>query len=513
MANNKEIKKVVKKDKFQKLKYLSHWLMNPYKPMDILIENYAEFNNNLKYRLFNNVLNSPKVCWYINQYLNGLVDFHSAEYLPEDWLITFADILRINKYKNFYFSKYQNLKRNQFTKLLNDYLLLCNYPIINQEEINNLFLLFEHNILTQEYIENFQLILAGKDVIHKDKDKSSKSNFVNLISSSLPTSSIVKSADITNFCNIINNTIINKNTCKSCVGYRKGNIIIDTNVEKLGLIDVNVICNVSPTKEDIKEQTFLADNLQFKNYLIETFNKYKLTYTFTNKVLCYNNITDAPSIKKVVSTCAGMNNLVTQSFQSKITIVLGAKVAKELGIKSFAKQIGNLVNDQWFILNHPDELSTKNINIEKQIENLNNILSKLSFKTSSTTAVEAESDKNLLITNKNISNFTLFDIQIIGNKVIYIVLDKDNNKQYIINEFNFPIHIKYGNFKECSYISDKVDFIAYVNSYEKRGIQDKLLQNLKSEILKQNINTGSIEEDESENNINYDQDEAFNEMF
>ena len=483
---NKEIKKIaVNKDKYQKIKYLSTWLLNPNKPINLLIENPTEFNNNLKYRLFNNALNNPKLCLYLNKYLNNLYDFHSDKYTPEQWLKTFAIIVRLSKCKSFHFSKYQNLKRNQFTKLLNDYLNLCDYQNLNQQEINNLFLLFEHNILTQDYIENLQSIISGKEV---KEVKSNKTQFISNV-----TIPIIKPPDIINFCNAITNMTITKNTCRSCVGYQKGSVIIDTSINKPGEVDINVICNISPTKEDIKQQKLLAENIEFKNYLIELFNKFNLTFAFTNKVLCYNNLTDAASIKKVINTCSGISNIVTQSFNAKINIVLGAKVAKELGIKSFTKQVGTLVNNKWFLLNHPDEINAKNINVSKQFETLISILSKQNYKT---TTVSEVKDNNLLVVNKNINNYTLFDIQIIGNKIIYIVLDKDNNKEYIVNEFNFPINIKYGNFKECSYITDKVDFVAYVNAYEKRAIQDKLLANLKSNILKQNsINNSQEDED------------------
>ena len=497
---NKDIKKVaVSKDKYEKIKYLTTWLFNPNKPLNLLIEDPKEFNSNLKYRLFNNVLNNPKLCAYLDQYLNNLYDFHSDKYSPEQWLRTFADIIRISKVKSFHFSKYQNLKRNQFTKLLDDYLDLCDYQNLNQEEINNLFLLFEHNILTQENIENIQAIIAGKD--NNKEVKINKSQFVNI-----PSQPSIKSADIVNFCNIVNKNIINRNTCKSCAGYQKGNIIIDTNVSEIKPVDINVICNISPTKEDIKSQTFLAENIDFKNYLIELFNKFNLTFTFTNKVLCYNNLTEPAAIKKVVSTCSGIIGSVNQSFNATLNIVLGAKVAKELGIKSFTKQIGMLINNKYFLLNHPNEINAKNLNVSKQFESLISLLSKQNYK-STIIKEQPTVDKNILISDKIINNYTLFDIQIIGNKVVYIVLDSNNNKEYIVNEFNFPIYIKYGNFKECNYISDKVDFVAYVSAYEKRSIQDKLLLNLKSNILKQ-AGLSTVSEMEEENEI-----QTFDQMF
>jgi hypothetical protein len=490
---NKDVKKIksnTDQDKYAKIKYLSNWLQNPNKPPDILIEDLNYFNTNLKYRLFTNVFNNPKVCFYINKYLNNLYFFHSDQYKPLDWLKTFADIVRINNIKNFNTPKYQNLKRNQFTKLLNDYLILCNHSELNQEEINNLFLLFEHNIITVENIENIQDIISGKE------SKESKIAAVKTQFSNVASQPNIKDPAIVNFCNIMNTNITNKNSCRSCPGYQKGNVILDTNLINPGEVDINVICNVSPSREDVKQQVLLAENLDYKNYLIDLFTKLKLTYTFTNVVLCYNNVTDAAITKKIVSNCSGVSSFVTHNFPAKLNLVLGAKVAKELGIKSFNKQIGFTVNNKWFVMNHPNEIAAKNLNVAKQFENLISLLNKQSYKTTTNTQTQQKDSDNLLVSNKPITDFTLFDIQIIGNKVIYIVLDKDNNKEYIVNEFNIPIHIKYGNFKDCSFISDKVDFIAYVNAYEKRSIQDKLLQNLKSNILKySSTNTDDDNED------------------
>ena len=43
---NKEVKKVAaNKDKYEKIKYLTIWLLNPNKPINLLIENEYEFNN------------------------------------------------------------------------------------------------------------------------------------------------------------------------------------------------------------------------------------------------------------------------------------------------------------------------------------------------------------------------------------------------------------------------------------------------------------------------------------
>jgi hypothetical protein len=500
MAAQKEIKKIPK-DKLAKFKYLTNWLLNPQKPIDFLIEDKNEFNTSLKYRIFNYFINKPKIVWYLNTYLNGIYDFNN--YDPELLLKTFAQLVRCNGIRStneLYFTKFQNLKRNQFTNLLNNYTALSNDADYNQSEINNLFLLFEHNILTPEYIENIQSILSGKE-----SDTNKKDN-IKLPTIELPKEQAIKSAPIIKLCSDVNTFINNKLLCKQCPSYRKTNLIIETNAQELQAVDVAVICDVFPSKEDLKNQTFLSEGeqLQFKNYLISLFNKHNLTYTFTNKVLCYNTLDDSNINKKIISNCSSNISLLHQAFPSKLKVVLGAKVAKELGIKTPSKQLGNLINNEWFIISHPNDFIGNQKKTEaavEQINKLNDLLSKQSF-------TKIESSINLENTSKSqLTSFTLFDIQFIENKVIYIVLDKDNNKNVIVSDFNIPIYLKYGNFKECDFITDNVNFVCYLNKHEKLNLQQKLLQNLKQEILKQN----SISEDDLD--LNYGNIEDNNESF
>jgi hypothetical protein len=95
--------------------------------------------------------------------------------------------------------------------------------------------------------------------------------------------------------------------------------------------------------------------------------------------------------------------------------------------------------------------------------------------------IEFRIPKELILT-KISKDLTLFDITHSGNKLIYIMLDKDGKKRYIIKKIKIPIYIKYGNYQDCNYITDKVDLVAYVNTYEKAKISSTLYQKLQRHI-------------------------------
>ena len=95
--------------------------------------------------------------------------------------------------------------------------------------------------------------------------------------------------------------------------------------------------------------------------------------------------------------------------------------------------------------------------------------------------VEFRISKELILTKVS-KDLTLFDITHVGNKLIYIMLDKDGKKRYIIKKIKMPIYIKYGNYQDCNYITDKVDLVAYVNAYEKSKITSILYRKLQNKI-------------------------------
>jgi len=114
-----KIKKFSTKDlKYKKIKLLTKCMLNRNINSNILEEDKKEFNNVLKYRMFNHVLILPKILTYINTYLNNLYMFN--KYSPNQWIKTFATILQtseITKTNQLYFPKYKPSQRDVFLKI------------------------------------------------------------------------------------------------------------------------------------------------------------------------------------------------------------------------------------------------------------------------------------------------------------------------------------------------------------------------------------------------------------
>jgi hypothetical protein len=488
-AKDENVKKLTK-DKFAKIKYLSTWLFKPSLSMEFLIEDKNEFNSGLKYRLFSYFLNNPKVCWYLNTYLNGFYDFTSTYYSPKDWLLMFAEIIRMYKIKSLWITKFQSLKRDQFTKLMDTYFKQMGEMELNNSEINNLYLLFEYNIIKQDDVEILQITLSDKG-----ETKTKSSNQQQTVVNREP---IKTSPEVVDFCNRVVNGIQHRQHCKFCPGYRKANLVLEA--QKYTDIDILVL-GLYPETSDLRSQEFLSEHSIFKTNLNELFKKYNLNYAYSNRILCEASNTDATNIKRMYDNCTGQSTFVHDVAQPKLKIILGSKYAKLLGVKSFNKQMGmSILGGEAFLLPDPAELDLSKDKdfelISACFDNLNEFIKNKSRSwkngdsTFDTTTIE-----NQLVTKTN-NNYTLFDIQVINGNIIYTVLDENNEKQYITNNnISYPVFIKSGKFNECNFIDDQPDFIAHLSIFEKQILSQKLNDNLKRKILKSNMNNG-IEEPE-----------------
>jgi hypothetical protein len=494
------IKKVAK-DKLAKLKYLSEWLKNPSLNPESLIENIDEFNNNTKYKLFSYFLDNPKNSYYLNKYLNNMYDFLSTKYTPLEWLITFSKIIHLTGNKSLWLNRFQNVKRNQFTKLLKEYCKTINDTEFNQAEVNNLFLLFEYNIFSENFIKSLQETVDGKE----QKPTKKTTTTTSLITSNTPTDSKT-SATVIEYCSTVMSNINNRNQCKYCPGYKREVLVLES--EQYAKLDILVL-GLYPNINDIRDHKFLSNQSAFKSNLSLIFDKFKLTHGYSNRILCLPNNVEDDNIKKMYNSCSGFSTLVHDISEAKIRIILGIRYAKLLGIKSPTKNMGTLVGKNIFLLPDPNDINwSKNKDLEKletYFSNLESLLQNESIKwlgekqTNTTENIDKQVDTllvNNLINEKNPTSYTLFDIQIVKGNVIYIVIDSNNNKQYITNSITYPIYIKKGKFSECEFIESNMDFIANLSINEKHILSQKLNDNLKRQILKMNQNKPEQEEEE-----------------
>lgn len=489
-------------DKYAKLKYLSKWLFNPTENIEPLVEDKIEFGKSLKFRLFNQLLNNPKACYYLNTYLNGFYDFVDVQYTPEDWLHTFATIIRLSNIKSFHITKFQSLKRDQFTTLLKNYAISIGDMPFNNSEINNLFSLFEHNIIKSDNLDDIQTMTSDKLIKINDKEPKKSSMF---ISSGDSLNNPSATPEIIDLCNKINTNISNRPQCRSCPGFKRRNLII----EGLKYQDVDVlILGAYATPSDIQAQTFLSSVQGIKTHLNNIFISNRVSYIYSNTILCEPTSTEDPTIKRMGDSCNGLTTLIQGIIKPKLKVVIGTKCAKLLGIKSPVKQLGTLVNNEYFLLPDLADLDINNKKTSDTLEiyfkNLETLIGYKSRDWATLNPIDSDTNSQLmdnsLILSKRQSDFTLFDIQVINGRAMYIMIDSNGKKHFVHEDVKHPVFIKNGKFSECNFTDTDMDYVAYLTVYDKQSLSQKLNENLKRDILK---NKATAEDTDFNNNDEY----------
>jgi hypothetical protein len=474
MKTTTGIKKISKVDlKFKKIKQLTKWLLNPSSIKPIFDE--KEFQASYVYRLYNVILNHPQLIVYVNKYLNNLYDFH--KYNQQDYLFTFAKLLHtfnIRSLNQLYFSKYQNLPRNTFTDTINKFYKTVQEQPLNQDEINHLFELYNVGIISEEIIDNIKLTIGGKEKLKSGKAKKS------IV---IPEQQINVKEKVTEINDMFKQYIKTRGACKSCTLNNKGTIVLDTNascVDNPSNVDIAVV-GLSPSLEDVNNNLPFSDNFGklFRYHFESMTKKYGLTYVYTNSLMCYSHEGDKlKGIRNVISGCKSVTDLVHQQFPSKLQIYLGQKVCQSNGIKGLlSKNNGQLFGTK-FAMMAPDDITDRNMpKFEKAITELDSILVKMKKESI------PEADMNLVgdqKVEKISSDFTLFNIQVLGETVLYVFIDKHGHKKYKTEPIKYPVYFSNGKYKDCEYITDKIDAVTYLTAKQKKNLMYQLNISLKN---------------------------------
>jgi hypothetical protein len=491
-SDSVDIKKI-KTDKqafYNKLKYLSKWLFSPDKDITPLIENKKEFDSNLRYRLYNNFLNYPKIIWYLNKYLNSLYSFHSLD--PESLLITISHIARIyglTQSGQLYFSKYQPLKRDSFTNILNSYGEESGKNF-NSNEVQNLYRLFEVGFIKSEDLEALENMIEGKEKI-----KRSTSYIADTYTPNQVNETQTKSPEIISLCNSIISVKERRTICKSsCPLRNKQSSVLDTNISSLSQvpIDIAVVANETATEKDISTQTPLSEDELFRPILYNLVKKYNLKYIITNGSLCFpeGKTLNPTDIKKVLSNCKGMIDEIHNIFKPKIVILFGSNNIKNYGIKEKKNErVGELILNKYFCMPSPDEVlksKTSMDRYQKAIYSLDQYCKAIYQQTFIQQKISDQSefsDNPLSITETRFEKGdTLFNVEILNDQVIYIMVDSNGKKKYIIDNIKYPIYIKPGKYKDCEYVTDNVELMCVLTAKQKHTISSRLNQYIKNAV-------------------------------
>lgn len=451
------------------LTLLSKWLLSD---KDFNIDSILNDSNSssYKYRVISYLLKYPRLLLYVNTYLNDIYLFDNVKYSLKEWLTTFKLIIRQNNFNSLdrlYLGKFKPAKRIAFKNEFREYELSINDRVISEDELNELYRLYTLKILPDDYFNEIKLINSGKEV------KSTKTPF-NVIETLVnPTPTKVEfNASVTKFNETMINYIKSRSLCKNCPLYNAPKYPIVSNIkdekEKLDVIIVNEF----PTSEN-----FIEDNRHIK-LLIDKFN---LNYLATNLVLCKPNGGEIPNTAKTIANCKEVTNHIHKQFKANFKILIGTNVKKAFSIGSTTTKVnGEMVND-CFIVASPSHNSQYNAALVK----LHSYLDKYTKDKLSRINIEQAAVENSNVNfNSDLQNYTLFDIKIVNEQLLYILIENGTgNKKYISENISFPVYIKKGNFRQCDYFVDDTEYVTYLSNQQKMNLQQQMRRKLANEVL------------------------------
>lgn len=490
----KKGKKVTKKDPYYIYKVLTKYLLNPNDALLAELCKDKKTADRLRYRVVSYFLSMPKIMWYINKYLNNMYD--DSKISNENWFITFANIAKMYGVENtnwFYFAKYKQDEYANFCKTIRQYYDTIGENLPSSGELTSLYNLMRCGKILDEDLENMELIINGQAVKKKSNIKQLTTSQLVLKSETTDIQSTKNktieslSQNIRNFIDTCIRFTTNRQECLNCELYGKKKVILDTNLTNPGPVDISFI-GLNPGKEEVEKGIpFIGGAGQiFRDYLDRFLKRFNFNYLITNCIICSTpNEKDISRPTTVIKKCKEITNLIHQYFPSKLTVVMGDKAMKSVGIKGTITQNNGKIIDGYFVMVHPSsaQYGTKyKEKLEMAFTELYMLLEKNNPQQSNIQSnVQKESSVRLkedqIATNFS-SSLTLFDVKIFNNQIVYILKDEEGKKKYKFENIKMPIYIKSGEYQTCPFITENVDNVAYINEDQKQILSRKLYHNM-----------------------------------
>ena len=344
------VKKYSKKKSIQHLKLLTKYIVTRDQVfLDALTNTYLNDFQSIINKAHSYFLIYPKLIQYINTYLNQKFQPPLKKEF-EKWLFTFsklAEIYNIDNTNQLYYQKYKVQERNTFSKTIRDYYESYNI-VINKNDITALFQLYHKNIISETDFNNLKNIIDGKDHVTKSQMK------IKQFTKFQPNKTNKFSPEIEKFCKTVKQYIHNRPVCQNCPMYPKGAVVLDTNINKLGPVDI-AIYGLNPGKNEYDAQrNFVGKSGQLMHkYFDILVDKYNLRYVILNSILCWsNNVSEIPNVTTVLKNCRPIVDEVSKHFPSKLKVLFGADVMRSVNIKGGITKLNGKMIDDYFIILH-----------------------------------------------------------------------------------------------------------------------------------------------------------------
>jgi len=495
---SKGIKAKSQKDaKFVKYKLLSKYIVSGgnQKMFNALMKTDKTTLNSLKYRSISQLVMYPKLISYINKYLNHLYDFNN---IPHDqWFYTIMMIVKIfglNHTSQLHFSKFQANERDDFIKTLNAYYNEVGADKLNKSELNALYILYKYGFIQETILISMKEVISGKPQVNKKTEIAPKNQFNiqnDIIQNAVQNSNEVQmrtldslSATAKQYVENIKAFISTSNVCKQCEINCKHSVTIDTNMTTLENADL-IFIGFMPTRKDCVNNLPFSGGDEaklFHRFLQPLANKFGLKYVLTNFIFCpLDKTKQLQNKRKVIQNCGQLLDEIIRQFTPKLKVLVGLEATKVANLKGGITKLNGKNIDDMFVLMDPESVIINNKKLKQYEAGWNqleqHIQENFSQMTSSVSIDQfniPEQQKINSITN----DLTLFDVKVIKDKVIMIMLDKQGRKKYFVQPINFPVYIKKGSYSECINFTDKMDGVIFCTEEERQSLNSKLYREI-----------------------------------
>ena len=491
------------------LKAVTNWIFGRQRrkeELEYLIRTY-DIDNNVFKRFLLFIYNSPHLAWYINKYMNHLYHFNRFDTIDLLYSLTYMlDINRITRKsipeKLFYLKNTELADKNKtkIKDLFGEY-----FGKVYDKEYNDLELNFFYDLVTVNHISFEQIesidkhINSGKSTITLEEtvalpNSPKINNFVLDVYRELAPS--MKDA-----CNGTKEFILSRPECKGCELFGKPTVVLDTNMEEFGEVDV-IFFGLNPKTEDTEiGKPFSSKDGKVLRERMSLFPTH-IKWVITNVILCHTkNESEIKNLEDVKKRCHDLVDGIRQAFPAKIIVPLGAKAADWFGLKGGMVNLSGKVftnQNQTFVpVIHPSSANYNADNLttfKKDFGTILNLLkpteSQAPVQTTMPSAPSVEKKKSTprydepLPTSggKFISqvtpDLTFFDVREVNDQILTIYIDQKGQKKYKVDDYKLHFYLKNAGWRNCDQIAENMDGIVEITGREKHQaiklIRDRL---------------------------------------
>jgi uracil-DNA glycosylase family 4 len=455
------------------LKELRNWLCYRENDKDHLrhiIKKYKINENTVIHRAIFYLYKTPRLLWYFNEYMNNL-------YAGYDIVDTMYNIAQLMKY-------YQIDKSNNLT-----YIKSSDYKDTNRTSI--IKQITDMNVPSGEFDFFYSLLYKP---LTNDTSEEVNTDQEAIIEHIDYMRRRVLPDDIVEFCNGIKANIQQRELCQSCKLFGRKSVVLDTNIDTPGPVDIAFVALNPGTDEPIFDKPLVGlSGTMFRE------NMYRMpigtTWVITNIMLCSTSGQSdiGKTVKEVLSVaehCKEHLQQILTAFPAKIYVPIGGPVMEVFGISgSITNNSGEVFESQGIkvlpIVHPSGARRGGNFKIAYDMgwKTIHNELKKIKEQSDKPKQQSKKKERKTKTTIKNTTSeeevcsdtMSLLNIETIGNnKILMVLIDtKDGSKHYVVKNIEVPIYVKEESWRECQML-DEPKTIINLNEYERRKLLNTL---------------------------------------